>query len=237
MLTEEQIQQLFRFCQKHHVHHYDVQVELVDHLANAIEERMAQNKQLDFSAALESVYTGFGIMGFAKVVSSKAEALSKQYSKMNRQLFLSYFTWPKAAMFFCIYLALTFVRNYLSVDQLEITTYSSCAFLVLFNLNVYWQIRRMRKKLVQKMLLAEAGDGVTIFIGFFPLQLVYFTFNHSTFNIADSQNSIIAYQLAVLVLLLTFISILAYRELWKKIIEKIVCEFPEVMPKGEKVMA
>ncbi len=34
-LTDEQVNQLFVFCRKHYVHHYDVQVELVDHLAKS----------------------------------------------------------------------------------------------------------------------------------------------------------------------------------------------------------
>jgi len=37
-LTESQIEQLFTFTQKHYVDWYDVQTELVDHLANGIEE-------------------------------------------------------------------------------------------------------------------------------------------------------------------------------------------------------
>ena len=41
MLTDEQIAALFAFCEKHLVRHYDLQVELVDHLANAIETKMA----------------------------------------------------------------------------------------------------------------------------------------------------------------------------------------------------
>ena len=37
-LTEEQIHELYKFTKKHYVEHYDVQTELVDHLANDIEQ-------------------------------------------------------------------------------------------------------------------------------------------------------------------------------------------------------
>ena len=36
-LTENQIDELYKFTRKHYVYHYDVQTELVDHLANDIE--------------------------------------------------------------------------------------------------------------------------------------------------------------------------------------------------------
>lgn len=37
-LTPEQIQELYKFTRQHYVEHYDVQTELVDHLANDIEQ-------------------------------------------------------------------------------------------------------------------------------------------------------------------------------------------------------
>jgi hypothetical protein len=39
-LNQEQIEALFRFCEKKSVRYYDLQVELVDHLAERIEEEM-----------------------------------------------------------------------------------------------------------------------------------------------------------------------------------------------------
>ena len=42
-LTTEQIDQLYRFTRQHYVEWYDLQTELVDHLANAIEEQWQEN--------------------------------------------------------------------------------------------------------------------------------------------------------------------------------------------------
>lgn len=58
MLTNEQIQSLFTFCEKHFVKYYDVQVELVDHLANAVELEMQTNPKYSFERALEKVQVG-----------------------------------------------------------------------------------------------------------------------------------------------------------------------------------
>ncbi len=38
-VNEKQIERLFQFTREHYVKHYDLQSELVDHLANAIEQR------------------------------------------------------------------------------------------------------------------------------------------------------------------------------------------------------
>lgn len=94
MLTGEQIQQLHGFCDKHSVRYYDVQVELVDHLANAIEARMEANPRLSFEDALRNVYKGFGIMGFGPLVAAKQKAVDKQSRKLLWRLFKQQFRWP-----------------------------------------------------------------------------------------------------------------------------------------------
>jgi len=49
MLTKEQIDYLFEFCRMKGVACYDVQVELVDHLANAIEKEVAEHPDWSFA--------------------------------------------------------------------------------------------------------------------------------------------------------------------------------------------
>ena len=51
-ITKAEINQLFDFTQKHYVEFYDVQVELVDHLANAIEAQWSENPEISFEEAL-----------------------------------------------------------------------------------------------------------------------------------------------------------------------------------------
>ena len=47
-LTNQQIEQLFTFTRQHYVEYYDLQSELVDHLANAIEEQWKEKSQTFF---------------------------------------------------------------------------------------------------------------------------------------------------------------------------------------------
>jgi hypothetical protein len=94
-LSSEQIESLFAFTKKKLVHWYDLQVELVDHLAARIEEEMDADPKLNFENALQKVYAGFGIFGFSKIVQQKQEQLERGSRKMWWNEMLSFFKWPK----------------------------------------------------------------------------------------------------------------------------------------------
>ena len=94
-LTEKQIESLFRFCEKKFVRHYDLQVELVDHLAERIEEEMAADATLGFDAALQRVYAGFGLFGFAHIVQDRSAMLHKRNSKLWWSQVRAFFVLPK----------------------------------------------------------------------------------------------------------------------------------------------
>ena len=94
-LTDFHIQQLYTFTQKHYVDWYDVQTELVDHLANGIETQLEENPNLSFDNALKLEFKKFGIMGFSDVIEEKTKALNKQYRKRVWHYFLDFFRLPK----------------------------------------------------------------------------------------------------------------------------------------------
>lgn len=94
-LTKQHIQQLYKFVQKHYVDWYDVQTELVDHLANGIETQWQNNKNLTFDEVLKTEFKKFGVMGFSEVVEYKTNVLNKRYRKMVWQEFKNYFKLPK----------------------------------------------------------------------------------------------------------------------------------------------
>ncbi|MDB0600598.1 hypothetical protein [Tenacibaculum maritimum] len=52
-LTNNEIKALYKFTQEHYVAYYDVQVELVDHLANDIEKIWERSPSLSFEKARE----------------------------------------------------------------------------------------------------------------------------------------------------------------------------------------
>jgi len=102
MLTQNQIEHLFDFCEKHFVRHYDLQVELVDHLANAIEAQMKNQTDLTFEKALENVYHNFGSAGFGPLITEKRIAAEKQGRSLFWKFFKEHLRWPKVLLLFMI---------------------------------------------------------------------------------------------------------------------------------------
>jgi hypothetical protein len=94
-LTPEQIDRLYQFTRQHYVEWYDLQTELVDHLANAIEQQWQENPKISFEDALQIEFKKFGIFGFMDVVEKRQAALNKRYNKIVWQHFTAFFTIPK----------------------------------------------------------------------------------------------------------------------------------------------
>ncbi len=94
-LTTEQINQIYTFTRQHYVEWYDLQTELVDHLANAIEEQWQENPKLSFNEALQNEFKKFGVFGFMDVVEGKQRFLQKKYNQIVWTIVKTFFTLPK----------------------------------------------------------------------------------------------------------------------------------------------
>ena len=107
-LTADQIQTIFDFTEKKYIKYYDVQLELVDHIADKIEALQADDPHLSFDRALHMVYKSFGIFGFTKVQEEKMVELQRYWMRHLKSYIKSYFQWPKIIitliLSLCIYL-------------------------------------------------------------------------------------------------------------------------------------
>jgi hypothetical protein len=123
-LTENHIEELYKFTRQHYVEHYDVQTELVDHLANDIEQISKENSSLSFEKARDKSFKKFGVFGFMNVVDAKQKQLSKRYYKILWTLMKEWFTVPKIIisasifMVFYILMSLNIDNDYLSILML-----------------------------------------------------------------------------------------------------------------------
>ena len=99
-LSEEQVEKLFEFCRDHYVPFYDLQVELVDHMASAIEEQWETQPDLHFDKALSITFKKFGIYGFNKIKSQKQRELRKRYRRILYTMFKDFYSWPKIVLTF-----------------------------------------------------------------------------------------------------------------------------------------
>ena len=162
-LTKFQIQQLYTFTQKHYVDWYDVQTELVDHLANGIESHLEQNPNTTFESALNSEFKKFGIMGFSNVIEEKTKALNTHYRKLVWNYFLDFFKLPKIILtlfLVCIYFELFQLmpnKNWIVIPTCAILFIAPTVFFI----NRTKQIRRTEYHTNKKWLF----DSISLQLG------------------------------------------------------------------------
>jgi len=97
-LSQEEIDGLFLFCERHYVKYYDLQLELVDHLAESIELQFRNDNSIIFDNALKNIFKDFGIFGFSKIKTARERALQKGYEDLFWQLTLDYLKMPKVIL-------------------------------------------------------------------------------------------------------------------------------------------
>jgi hypothetical protein len=139
-ISKEQTERLYRFTREHFVEHYDLQTELVDHLAQGIEKQWQEHPTLDFEKALQNEFKKFGIFGFSDVVAERQMAMSKRYHKFIWHHFKEYFKLPKILMTLSAMLVLFGVFS-------QIQQYRELVFFGVFILYVVFYIMVYRKSL------------------------------------------------------------------------------------------
>ena len=97
-LTSAQINELYSLTRKHYVEHYDLQTELVDHLANGIEKQWQKTPELPFKNALQQEFEKFGVLGFEEIVRKRRRAMEWRYLKIVLRFYREYFKLPKIVL-------------------------------------------------------------------------------------------------------------------------------------------
>jgi len=206
-LTETHIQELYTFTRKHYVYHYDVQTELVDHLANDIEEIWVTQQHLSFQEARDKSFKKFGIFGFMDVIDAKQKQMNKRYWKIIIRFVKEWFSVPKVLTTSIVFLLFFIILK---------TPYSDYIFLgILFILGVFDLIKQLisRKKQkkkeqkTEKIFLLEAmiGGARNSFTGLIFLNL--FNFMNLT---KISFSSLETYGIFIIAIVATLLCILFY---------------------------
>ncbi len=145
-LTTEQIQNLYQFTKKHFVEWYDVQTELVDHLANDIENILKENPNLNFYQARDKAFKKFGVFGFMEVVEQKHKQLNKYYWKLILKEFKAFFNIPKIAVAISVFYAIYYLLFHFKINR---TVFFTAMILISVFPLIY--LFKFRKKLQEKV--------------------------------------------------------------------------------------
>ncbi|MDR0195421.1 MAG: hypothetical protein LBI73_09885 [Myroides sp.] len=173
-LSTDQIQALHTFVKKHYVEYYDIELELVDHLANGIEAQWIEDSTITFEIALEREFKKFGIFGFSDVVDNKTSTLYNHYIKLIFQKIVEFLHWPKiiltGGIYYILYLAIEYLS--LTVDTEDITstfTWSALIIAASYMVIESTRIKRENKRTNTKWLM----DRVLLSIVAFPITGFY----------------------------------------------------------------
>lgn len=176
-INQTQINQLYLFTRQHFVEYYDLQTELVDHLANAIEEQWQNNPKRTFDEALQMEFKKFGIFGFSDVVQERHVALEKKYRKIVWSHFKMFFRLPQIIGTFSV-IGILYLILKISLYK-EIIFFSLLTLLlVLFFVEIIRNAKKIKKRNQEtgkKWLFKEILNGYGQGRGFMflPMQTVY----------------------------------------------------------------
>jgi hypothetical protein len=120
-LSPEQIDYLFTFCGERGAHYYDVQIELVDHYASAIEKRWDTTPTLTFEQAVQLEYTLFNQYDFKQIIKEKEKSLSEKYLCQQKKYIQEVLKWPRILMAAAI--ALGVFAIFLAIDNFFVLYY------------------------------------------------------------------------------------------------------------------
>ncbi len=231
-LTTDQINQLFKFCEKHCVRYYDVQVELVDHLASDIEHQLAENPNISFDEALQKVYKSFGATGFGRYISEKDKHFRKKITTERRKILFSFFTPPKIILTIGILLLILYpfiTHKYVVIKPLAIGLAGIGSILMFISI-IYWARKRKKMNSNRKLWILENGvivNGSVCAAAFnanIQLMLHLKDFNSSSFQFWYCIALILTNYLAILV-------VIANNQQSKKLREYALRTYPEAFDK------
>jgi hypothetical protein len=167
-VNKDQIEALYAFTRKHFVEWYDVQTEIVDHLANGIENQWKEKPNLTFDEGLRKEFKKFGVFGFSELVDQKTNALNKYYRKEVWKCFKDYFKLPKILItMFSVWVIFKIFQIFDNKEYLAVFLIAGvlCFYFIYF-LKVEKQINNKEKQTGKKWLFESVIKQLGGFIHF-----------------------------------------------------------------------
>ena len=154
-LTENHIDELYKFTRQHYVEHFDVQTELVDHLAIDIEQIWLEKPLLSFEEARTISFKKFGIFGFMDVIEAKQKAMTKKYWKILYFFVKEWFSYPKIIITLSIFALFVFLIKLKEAPFILIFCFVTLVIFEIVNGVIIGYKVKVRKKRNQRIFLLE----------------------------------------------------------------------------------
>ena len=175
--TSEEIEQLYQFTRQHYVEFYDVQTELVDHLASSMEENWEKEPELSFEENLQREFKKFGVFGFMDVVDMKIRVMEKRYFRLIGKEMKSQLQHPKVLLAFAgIFVGALMLLKFGNSALIAAVVIPYFAIVWTWMYKTQKELNR-KKKAGERLYLLEAGllnTGGIFSISYIPFQILYY---------------------------------------------------------------
>jgi hypothetical protein len=227
-ITPEETEKLFNLCEKYGVFFYDVQIELVDHLASLIEEQWEKDPEISFQQGLKSAVLSFGKSNFTKFAREKEKEVNRKYNLLLWKYFIEFYKWPKLLITIIFTLGLLILLQISNHTKTVLLVYSGLVltFFMYYLILIFPKSRIANK--TGKLFLLVAKQSQNMYLIVFLLQIPILTNNIFKWLDIESINNF--FVLAGISFLMVFLTILLYANtffLSKKISEHFKEQFPE----------
>jgi hypothetical protein len=208
-LTPEQVKKLFAWCEKYEVYDYDLQLEIVDHLASAIEHQWKENPELSFGWALKNIRDKFGWRDFRKLERKMQRQLKHKFRRILFNYFTQYLKLPKITITFCLAIIFFILLQLLENNSILIILYcipisvaSVYSSFVLFPKKIEINLKKEKSFMILEY-LHETNKNVST-LALLPLYGLFF------FNLESIRYSNLVWQEIFIALIMAFASILLW---------------------------
>lgn len=226
-LTEKQIQQLYKFTQQHYVEHYDVQTELVDHLANDIEQIWTEKPTLTFEKARDVSFKKFGVFGFMNVVEEKQKQMNKKYFKLILSFVKEWFKLPKVIITIMLFVLFYQLQEFSQAYNIYMAVYFTIIFIELFKMYQFKKkikektLKTGKKWMLEDIMMAQ-GIGSIVLIMFYVFEFSLPN-NKDLLEMSELRRFVVSFMM-VLTILVSYITLIVIPQKSEELLEK---HYPE----------
>lgn len=234
-LTTEQTQFIAGYSYSVGIKYYDVELEIVDHIAQWVENEMNTNHST-FDEAYEKMKEEFPKEDLLKIVKEKKKYIERKVSRMIEKEFISFFTLPKLSLTaMLLVFAITF--PYLN-SIFQIISGTVIALLVVYHANfisgpIHKEIQAIGEMKRCELLSVKVKSRYERILQIFfiacnglNIARLFMTDNRPHINIHDPATKIIALQSVLVFSVLIGVLLVSANTVRRNVLNKIVNDYP-----------
>lgn len=195
-LTQDQIAEIKKFIHSRGFTHIEVEMEILDHVASAVEVKLESDPNKSITKAIHEVHAGFGPLGFSVMEDEFRKGFGKHYQSIRKGLLKKYLwserAWVTLLVIMASFALSTILKNLpASFNLVLLLALSSISWL-----SLYFYFRRVFRKWRKKSMVISHQLG-KIGLGSY---MIYYTiyYAHEFIGMDFSSTSLLTACLTIL---------------------------------------